>query len=217
VEEGAKRIRERKADVTEKRALEGSEALPGVRVLARLDLAIEVRMRPKRALCEGDQGPRQNIGTFNRDAYWHHLVGRLQIVGRSIADTTTTVEIHRVVDGAAHPLGRLVFHDGGDDRRLLATRDHGRRDGAAGLVDVGRLGHAHERLLQALHLGDRQSELLADPAIGRREPQHGLGAGCRGGRERYGAARRQAFHEHAPALTDHFVAADDPIHRNENV
>ena len=43
---------------------------------------------------------------------------------------------------------------------------HGRRDAARRLVDVGRLDHARERLLDAFHLADRQAELLADAGVG---------------------------------------------------
>ena len=54
------------------------------------------------------------------------------------------------------------------------------KDGARGFVDIGRLHHAGERFLQAFHLADGQSELLADAAVSGGVAQHRLGAG--GGR-----------------------------------
>ena len=47
--------------------------------------------------------------------------------------------------------------------------------------------------------------------------QHGLGAGGGRGGKRNGAPSRQAFHQHTPTLTDHFLAADHPIDRHEDI
>ena len=102
-------------------------------------------------------------------------------------------------------------------RRLLAAAHHGGRHAARRLVHVGVLDHARERLLQPLHLADRQVELLADAGVGRRVAQQRLGAGSRGRRQRDRPAGGQALHQHAPALADHLLAADHPVDRDEHV
>ena len=61
-------------------------------------------------------------------------------------------------------------------------------------------------------------ELLADSAIGTlRSPQHRLGTGGRRRRQRDRTPRRQAFHQHAPAMAGLFGTTDDPINRDEDV
>ena len=83
VEEGAEHVRQRERDVAAERRLEGGEPALLVGVLAGLDLLVEIGMRAQRALREGDQRARQDVGAFDRDADRHHLVGRLQVVGRA--------------------------------------------------------------------------------------------------------------------------------------
>ena len=97
------------------RRLEGVLTTLAIGILRGLDLAVEIGMRAQRALRERDQRPRQDVGAFDRDADRNHLVGRLQIVARPIADGAAAVNIEGVVDGAAHPLRRLVFHERGEN------------------------------------------------------------------------------------------------------
>ena len=92
---------------------------------------LEVGVRAQRALRERDQGPRQDVGALDGDTDGNHLVGRLQIVGGTVADRAAAVNVHGVVDGAAQALGRLVLHQSGNDRGLLAAADHGGRDARA--------------------------------------------------------------------------------------
>ncbi len=67
------------------------------------------------------------------------------------------------------------------------------------------------------NLPDRHLELFAHAAIcpaGARDQLHAADAA---GRQRDRASRRQAFHQHAPALPDARGAADDVIHRDEHI
>ena len=57
-----------------------------VRVLRGRDFLVEIGMRAQRALRERDQRARQDVGAFDGDADRHHLVGRLQVVRRPVAD-----------------------------------------------------------------------------------------------------------------------------------
>ena len=171
-----------------------------VLVLQRLDLGEEIRVTAQRALGEGDQRAGQDIGAFDRDADRHHLIGALDVVRRPVADAPAAMNVERVVDAAAHALGRDIFEQRRDHGGLLAGRDHRGGDGAGGFELVSRLDHARERLLDALHEADRQIELLADAGIGRAGAEHRLGRGGAGGGKRDGAAGGEAAHQHAPAL-----------------
>ena len=105
-------------------AIEGSleigDAAIAILILQRLDLGDEVRVRAERALRKGDQCARQDIGAFDRDADWHHLIGALQIIGRAVANAPAAMNIERVVDALAHAIGRNIFEQRRDHGRLLA-------------------------------------------------------------------------------------------------
>ena len=174
-------------------------------------------MRAQRALRERDQRARQDVGTLDGDADRNHLVGGLQVVARTVADGTAAVNVEGIVDGAAHALRRLVFHERGNDRRALTARHHRGGHGARRLARVGRLDLPRQRLFDTFHARHRQAELLADAPVGARQAQHGLGAGGGARRQRDGAAGSEAFHQHAPALAGHGFSADHPIHRNDDV
>ncbi len=206
VEEAAAGIRYREGDVIAEGAVEGVEAALGVGVLRRLDLTIEIGMRAQRALREGDQRARQDVGALDGDADGNHLIGRLEVIGRPIANGAAAVNVEGVVDGAAHALGRRVFHQRGNHRRALAARHHGRRDAARRFGRVGRLHEARQRLLDTLHAPNRQTELLADAGVGARHAQHHLGAGGGARRQRDGAPGGEALHQHAPALARPWLA-----------
>ena len=86
VEEGAEHVRQREGHVAAERRIEGVEPALLVGVLAGLDLLVEIGMRAQRALREGDERARQDVGALDRDADRHRLVGGLQVVGRPVAD-----------------------------------------------------------------------------------------------------------------------------------
>src|SRR4030095_13799386 len=77
--------------------------------------------------------------------------------------------------------------------------------------------HPREPYLDAFETTDRRLELRAHPRIaaGRahRELRH---PGARR-RQRDAAARGEALHQHPPAAPEHWLAADDPLHRDEDV
>ena len=203
--------------MVEERGLEGLDPPLFVRVLAGLDLLVEIGMRAQCPLREGDERAREDVGALHRDRYRHHLVGGLQVVGRSVAHALAAVQVHGVVERAAHALGGLVLHDGGDHGGLLAAAHHRRGDRPRRLVDIGILHHARERLLEPLHPADGEVELLPDARIGTGIAQERLGSGRGGGGQRDGAARGEAFHQHAPALAYHLLPADHPVDRDEHV
>ena len=68
-----------------------------VLVLQRLDLGEEIRVAAERALGEGDQRARQDVGAFDGDADRHHLIGGLDIIGGSVADAAAAMDVERVV------------------------------------------------------------------------------------------------------------------------
>src|SRR5690606_11180396 len=62
VKQSPERIGDAERHVVEENGLEELKAPFGIGVLDRLQLAIEIRMRPQRALGEGDERPRENVG-----------------------------------------------------------------------------------------------------------------------------------------------------------
>ncbi len=145
------------------------------------------------------------------------LIGRLGEIRRAVADRLAALDVHRVVDGLARPFGAAIFHQRRNHGGLVAARNHGGGDGAGGFEQIGRLDHAGERLLDALHLADRNVELRAHPRIGGRRTQHAFRRSRTAGGQRNRTARREAAHQHPPALADMLLAADDPIERDEDV
>ena len=119
---------------------------------------------------EGDQRARQDIGALDGDADRHHLIGALDVVRRPIADAAPAMDVERVVHALTHALGRDIFEQRRDDRRLLTGRDHRCGHSARRLELVGILSHAGQRLFHAFHEADRQVELLPDAGIGRARP-----------------------------------------------
>src|SRR5262249_36632902 len=103
---------------------ENFESTFAVRILQRLYLREKIRMTAERPLRERDQRARQDVGTFYRDADRPHLIGSLDVVGGPVADAPAAMNVERVVDASAHALGRDIFQERRDDRRLLAGRDH---------------------------------------------------------------------------------------------
>ena len=76
------------------------------------------------------------------------------------------VNIHRVVDGYAQPLGRLRLHDGGDDGRVVALVERGACQAPCGIEQIGRARQPAETFLDGFEASDRDMKLLADARIG---------------------------------------------------
>ncbi len=217
VEQRAEDVRQRERHMAVESALEVGHALVLIAILQRLDLGEEIGVTAQRALGEGDQRAGQDIGALNRDADRDHLIGALDVVRRPVANAAAAVNVERVVDALPHAVGRNIFEQRRDDRGLLAGGDHGGGHGARGLEPVGRFDHARQRLFHALHVADRQIELLADAGVGRGVAEQRFGGGGACGRKRDGAPRCEAAHQHAPALPCPLLAADDPVDRHEHV
>ena len=217
VEQRARGVGEEKGPMGIEGLLELFDPAVAIFVLQRLDLGKEIRMAAQRPLGEDDQGAGQDIGAFHRDADRHHLIGALDIVRRAVADAASAMDVERIVDTVPHAVGRHVFEQRGDDGGLLAGRHHRGGDGARGLEPVGILDQARERLLDAFHEADRQTELLADTGIGRAAPRHRLGRRGARRRQRDGAPGGKTAHQHAPTLASAFRSANDPVDGHEHV
>ena len=174
-------------------------------------------MAADRALAELDQAARDDIGALDRDADRHRAVEAAEIVQRAFHDALAAVHVHGVVDRDAQPLGRLRFHDGGDDRGLVAVVDRRAGQPPRGVEQIGGGGQAAEPLLDGLEAADRDMELLADARIGAGGVGREGGARRRQRRQRDAAPGRQRAHQHLPALADLLDAADDVVHRDEHV
>ena len=72
-------------------------------------------------------------------------------------------------------------------------------------------------VLDTLELSDRQAELTADARVraGKAGAEHR--SPCAECGQRNGAARGQTIHQHAPAMSDLGLAADDVVHRDKHI
>ena len=127
------------------------------------------------------------------------------------------MDVHGVVDDGAQPLSGVQLHDAGNHGRMNALIERRTGEAARGVDQVSGTGNARQRLLDALELADRNAELLADARIGAGGARREGRARRRQRRQRNAAACGQRRHQHLPALTEAFLAADDVIERNENV
>ena len=188
------------------------------RVLARgLHFLQHPGVAADRTLAENDQRARQNIGALHRDRNRNLLVGTAQIIVRAHADTLAAVNVHRIIDHLAHALGGVIFRDRRQHRGFLAQIECTGGDGAGGIHQIGHRADPRQRLFDAFEFADLRLELLAHARVSARGEAGDFAGRDRLRRQRDGAARRQTFHQHAPALTDHFLAADYPVHRDEYI
>ena len=174
-------------------------------------------MAADRALAELDQRARDDVGAFDRDADRHRAIDAAEIVQRAVLHGLAAVDVHGVVDRDAHALGGLRLHDGGDDRGLVAVVDARAGEAPRGVEQIGGRRHAAEPLLDGFEPADRHMELLAHARI------HAGGVGGEAQRRRRQRRQRNAApggeraHQHLPALADLLDAADDVVHRDEDV
>ena len=127
------------------------------------------------------------------------------------------MDVHGVVDGDPHPLGRLQLHDAGDDRGMMALVERGAGQPPRGVEQIGGPGDAGQRLLDAFELADRHVELLADPGVGAGGARGKGRARRRQRRQRDAAAGGERRHQHLPALAEALLPADDVVHRDEDI
>ena len=197
--------------------VERVESARAVGVFERHDLLEQIRMAADRALAELDQRAGDDIGAFHRDRDRHAAIKAAEIIQRAFDDRLAAMHVHGVVDGDAHAVGRLRFHDRGDDRRMVSVIERGAGHAARGVELISGRGDAAEPLLHRLELRDRDVELLADARIGAGDIGAERRARRRQRRQRNAASGRQRAHQHFPALADLVDAADDIVHRNEDV
>ena len=215
--EGAARIGNAVADMAPKRLIEGIEAARAIGVFQRHHFLEQIRMAADHALAELDQRAGDDIGAFHRDGDRHAAIKAAEIIQRAFDDAFAAVHVHRVIDGDAHAVGRLRFHDGGDDGRMVAVVERRAGHAARGVEQIGGRGDAAEPFLHGLEFGDRDVELLADARISAGDIGGEGGARRRQRRQRNAAAGRERAHQHFPAFADLIDAADDIVHRNKNV
>ena len=197
--------------------VEGIEAARTVVIAERVHLFEQIRMRADRALPEHDQIAGQDVGAFDGDRDRHRAIEGTQIVLRAVDHGLAAMDIHCIVDRGPHPLGRLQFHDAGDDGRMMALIERGAGQSPRGVEEIGCRRDARERLLDALEFADGDAELFADAGIGAGGACGEGGARGRQRGQRNAAAGGERRHQHFPALTQPRLPADDVVERNEHV
>ena len=174
-------------------------------------------MGADRALAEDDQVARQDVGALDRDGDGHGAVERAQIITGAVDHGAAGMDVHRVVDRAAHALGGVVLHDARDHRRLDALVQRGASQAPGGLHQVGIARQPRQPFLHALELADGDAELLAHAGVHAGGVRAHRGGGGRQRRQRNAAARRQRAHQHLPAVSGALGAADQRVQRYEHV
>ncbi|KAG1181128.1 hypothetical protein G6F35_015995 [Rhizopus arrhizus] len=205
------------SQVTPEHVVEDLDAAFFVRVGQRQHFRHQIGMGADGALAEDDQVARQDVGAFDGDANGDLLIRPAQEVVGAQADALAADYVHAVVDDLARALGHVVFHDRRDDRGLFA-QVHGACGHAARRIHhVGMAADARQRFFDAFELADRHAELAAHARIAAHGAGRQLGHPGVGGGQRNRTARRQAFHQHAPALARHGRATDDEVQRHEDI
>ncbi len=217
VNERATGVGHREADVLEQGAVELDAAAFRVgdgRCLHQLE---HVRMAAHCALAEDDHVAGEDVGAFHGDADRRALPLPTEIVLRPEDDGLAAMDVHRILDDRAAELGRVVFGDGRGDGRLFALVDRSGGHARHRADRVAEAANARQCLFDALEAADRHAELLADARVGAgRDRGHAHAAGgARGQRNR--ATHRQALDQHAPALADVGLTADQAVERHEHV
>ena len=176
-----------------------------------------VRVTADSALTKDNHTAGQNIGTFDSNRDRRTLIVAGQEVGRSEADTFTPRNIHGINNGALSPVGTVVFHNRGQNRRFFSQHNTGSDQCGGGIHQIGISGNPRQRLLNPFHFADRHSELAADIRIS--TDCHGRTFQPAGGIGRQGDTTpdRQTLHQHAPALSGHSRPADNIIQRHKDI
>ncbi len=201
------------ADMAEQRGVEGVEILAG----RRRHLFQHERMAADSALTENNHAARQDIGAFYRNGDRRALVGAGEEVIVAEHDAFAARDIHSVHNGALAAMGAVILHNRRQHRRFFALHNAGGDQRRRGVHHVGVTGNARQRLFDAFHLADRDSELTTDMRIGAGGERHAFQAAGGVGGQGNAASHRQALNQHPPALTGHLRAADNKIDRHENI
>ena len=217
VQEAGHHIAQHEARMPAKGHVELLQPRLAVRVLARLHFLEQIGMRTQHALGKGHQRAGQDIGPFHRDGHRQRHIGAEQVIARPVLDGAAAMDVKGIVHAVAHGFGGGVFEEARNHRRALALVHHRGSQPAAGLEGIGALDHFAERLGDAFHQPHRNAELAAHPRIGGRRAQRLLDRDRADCRQRDGAARRQALHQHAPALAGIIGAADQIAHGHEHI
>src|SRR4051812_21991361 len=146
-------------------AIECIKASCAVRVAERVHLIEQIRMSADGALPEHDQITGQDVGALDGDADRYRAIQIAHVVLRTVDHGLAAMDIHRVIDGNAHPLRRLQLHDAGDDGGMVTVIERGTRQPPRSVEQIRGARDPRERLLDALELADRYTELLAHASI----------------------------------------------------
>ena len=174
-------------------------------------------MATNRALAENNQRARENVGALYRDRNRDRLIGATDIVVRPEANALATLNIHRIVQHQAHAFGHVVFRNRRDHRRFLAHVECTRCHRAAGIHQIGVAADTGQWFFDAFESADRGLELAAHARVGTGHHARGLAGRDRCCRQRNRTARGETLHQHAPALPDHGLTADDPVDWDEYI
>ncbi len=141
----------------------------------------------------------------------------LQRVARPALDRGAGADVHGVDDAAAHQLGVVGLDDGAEHRGLLAHVERAAGQALHRCHQVRVAADARQRFLDALEAADRGVELLAHRRVRADLARGHLRRAHRQRRQRDRTPRREALHQHAPAVAGAGEAADDGIERHEGV
>ena len=158
-----------------KHLVEGIDPAFAVAVFQRQHFLEQIGMAADRALAELDEGTRNDVGAFHCDRDRDAAIKAAEIIQRAFDDGLAAMHIHGVVDGDAHTVGGLRFHDRGDDGGMMAIVERGAGHAARGVEQIRGRGDAAEPFLDRLEFRNRNVKLLADARIGAGD----IGAECR--------------------------------------
>ena len=213
----ARQVGQRETQVAEQRRVERGGRFCVVGFARGFDFLQHERMAADGALAEHDQASRQDVRAFDGDQNRQLHIRGADEIRRTHADTFAAGDVHCIGDDLAAPLGEMQLRDTRKDGGLLAQIDRACGQHARRVHHVEVAAHARQRLFDPFEHADRRLELLAYARIAARRTHRELRhAGARCG-EGYAASRGERLHQHSPAVAQHRLSADDPIHRNENV
>ncbi|CSA31315.1 Uncharacterised protein [Vibrio cholerae] len=94
-------------------------------------------MATSRTLTEDHQVTRQNVRPFNRDCHGYAEIVRRQIVHWSILDSTTRMDIHRIIQNGARDFRHVVFGNRRDNPWFLFEIQRGGGQSTGRFQQVG--------------------------------------------------------------------------------
>ena len=115
MQERAQFVARRVHDVAGERAVELDRGCGAILVLRREHFAQHIGVAADRALAEHDQAAREDVGALHGNGDRDGLVATPHPVVGSQADALAAMDVHRIVNHLAYPLGHVIFHDGRND------------------------------------------------------------------------------------------------------